>query len=128
MAGKKNSEKAETAEQMEMAERPPLQPGEKLNDEPSINLNDLSANAWKAEAYAKHLPDEPMRQTRCHRCNHPMWTWSDKEVICERCGFEMRRERVEQSKKSKNKKGTNAFKDNPKKHVKVGLEAKKQRS
>ena len=90
--------------------------------------SDLSATARKAEAYAKHEPHEPMHQTRCRECNGVMWTWGDKEDICETCGFEIRLKKIENAKlRAKSKRPHSAFSDSNERQIPVGVAGKKQR-
>lgn len=99
---------------------------------PSTNvcLLTLSPHDRKAEAWVRHEADERMFQTRCHECNGPMWTWSEKEDICETCGFELRqrREELRRMRDQKHEKGPrNAFERGHDQHVPVGIEGGKQR-
>ena len=110
---------------MEMGPEQPSESVETLQ----VKAGDLSTTARKAEAYARHTPDEPMHQSRCRECNGVMWTWGDKENVCETCGFEVRLKKIENAKlrAKKGKKSHNAFSDSNEKQIPVGVTGKKQR-
>ena len=86
-------------------------------------LKNLHPHARKAEAWHLHTPEQPMFETRCRECNGIMWTWSEREDICETCGFELREKRAE-LRKARDAQGqrTNPFQHQPQTHVKVGVE------
>ena len=57
-----------------------------------------------------------------------MWTWGDKEDICETCGFEIRLKKIENAKlRAKSKRPHNAFSDSNERQIPVGVAGKKQR-
>ncbi len=129
----KPTEMPSPSDKMEMGPSQPEPPPSAADDQQSeqihqVKASDLSATARKAEAYAKHTPDEPMHQTRCRECNGSMWTWGDKEDICETCGFEIRQKKIENAKlRNKSKKPRNSFSDGNERQIPVGIAGKKQR-
>lgn len=94
------------------------------NDQPNTTtINDLPRHANKAESFEKHKPEDPMWETRCYRCNTPMWTWSRKEDVCERCAYEVRNERREAvGKQNTNRHPVNAFVEEQGGRVPVNLD------
>lgn len=81
-----------------VSDAPPLQTFEDLppglTERECHFARDLTPNAIKAEARALHEPEELLFRARCYRCNAEMWTWSENENVCERCGYELRIERA----------------------------------
>jgi ribosomal protein L37E len=88
-------------------------------------LKDLNPHDRKAEAWARHLPEEPMFQIRCSECRLPTWSWTEREDICENCGFELRdKMQTYQSKKYRDgQKPHNAFQRENEAQIPTGVRA-----
>jgi hypothetical protein len=98
-------------------------------DGPTTTIDQLSMHDRKAEAWFHHRPEEIMFNVRCIECHEPMWTWSRREDMCERCGFELRERRQEFYKTQRRDRTMNydAFGRTNEQHVKVGIDAPEQR-
>lgn len=110
--------------------QPNPQASDVLEPEIKVTINTLSPHDRKAEAWARHDAGEPMYQDRCHECNKLMWTWSEREDICETCGFELRQKREELRRmrdQPHEKTGHNAFERRHDQHVKVGIGPARQK-
>ena len=110
------------------------EPEQPMEPEPSppqmeteqVTLATLPHAAIKAESWGIHDRGEPMFQARCHNCNAPMWTWSEREDTCERCGYELRVERGKQFDKGQSTRNANPFEEQPYRGP-VGLQTSESR-
>lgn len=114
---------------------PPVLPSsppetEQPSAEPVISSLTLGPHVRKAEAWAFHNLEDPMYEITCSECQQPMWTWSDRENICETCSFEMRKFRQEMKNARDSQAArpahVNPFERQPETQVQIGIEKGKQ--
>jgi hypothetical protein len=102
---------------------------EEIPEGPTTTIDQLSPHDRKAEAWFLHQPEEIMFNVRCIECHELMWTWSKREDMCERCGFELRERRQEFYKTQRRDRTIDydAFGRTSEQAIKVGIDAPEQR-